>query len=736
MSNPAPYPLSADRPLEDPDDDRLGYAPFAHALAKSILGLPAATGLVIGIYGAWGLGKTTAVNFILRYLGRAPKSQQPVVVRFNPWWFSGQEDLTRRFFGQLEAELGAGTGAKLSRGWRTLRQRVADLADAVGEIPLPQTKAGKAVAKVARPRTKSVPELKAEISQRLLKLNKKILVTVDDVDRLASDEIQQLFRLIKVVADFPNVVYLVSFDRRVVSGALTAEQGGTGDADEPGHERISGDDYLEKIVQVPFELPLPDPAALHQLFAEQVLAILSPLPENFDVTHWRELFHEGIRHFLRTPRHVVRLTNALTVTYGAVRGEVEPADFVGIETLRVFVPRAYEAIRTNGDRFTGSGGRTWGRGGGSDDRRFHDAWVARIPEADREAARELTTVLFPRLKSVWSNWSYGSEFEAEWRARNRICSAASFPVYFRLSLPEGQISNAELRTYLAEALDPAAFGALLIRLTEQKRPDGTSRARALLERLLDATREQQLLQDTVVTPLITALLDVGDFLVIADDRRLTLFDLGNEVRVVWLLHRLVERVAHGERFAVLRDAIERGRAVTTAANLVTELGQEHGRNSTEPPPPQDQRTVGEQELDQLQDIASRRIERAADEGSLLLAPELRHVLLRWQQWTGSDKPASWVGRVLTEEDLNVAKLLERFLVRNVRSSGYRTEWLPRLDPRWLEPYTDISALAHRVRNLLGDDRLTDEQTAALQRFMLEWQRIQQGQDPDWHGGDE
>ena len=53
---------------------------------------------------------------------------------------------------------------------------------------------------------------------------------------------KQLFTVIKAVADFPNIVYLLAFDEEIVANTLGK----------------SGKDYLEKIVQVSFDLPLPD----------------------------------------------------------------------------------------------------------------------------------------------------------------------------------------------------------------------------------------------------------------------------------------------------------------------------------------------------------------------------------------------------------------------------------------------------------------------------------------------
>jgi predicted KAP-like P-loop ATPase len=126
--------LSGDRPIEDPTDDRLGFAHFAEGLAKSLLGQTGTQGLVVGIHGPWGSGKTTLLNFVLHYLeeltrpssagrvdARAAENPNLLVVRFNPWWFTGREDLAVKLLDQFRASL-VGEGERIrgiSNRWAT-----------------------------------------------------------------------------------------------------------------------------------------------------------------------------------------------------------------------------------------------------------------------------------------------------------------------------------------------------------------------------------------------------------------------------------------------------------------------------------------------------------------------------------------------------------------------------------------------------------------------------------------
>jgi hypothetical protein len=112
--------LSADQPIEAPDQDLFGFDPFAHAIAKSISGLTSPEGVVIGLHGPWGAGKSSAVNLIKHHLasGDLAASADLTLVEFNPWWFNGQDALALAFFGELGA-------AAALRFWETCFERIA-----------------------------------------------------------------------------------------------------------------------------------------------------------------------------------------------------------------------------------------------------------------------------------------------------------------------------------------------------------------------------------------------------------------------------------------------------------------------------------------------------------------------------------------------------------------------------------------------------------------------------------
>jgi hypothetical protein len=84
-----------------------------------------------------------------------PESEQPIIVPFNPWVFSGDEDISKRFFDQVQRSLNR---------WKIVpkgfRDRIADVAKVVSQIPLPYAQAGNAVTTLFDDKQKTLPTLK------------------------------------------------------------------------------------------------------------------------------------------------------------------------------------------------------------------------------------------------------------------------------------------------------------------------------------------------------------------------------------------------------------------------------------------------------------------------------------------------------------------------------------------------------------------------------------------------
>ena len=327
--------LLPDTALNDPTLDRLDRSTFAESLATSIRSLEGTDSFAIGLCGAWGSGKTSVLNFLVSDLAKGPAS--PIVVKFNPWWFSGREQLLGAFLSQLSAKLQLPNHVEKAKKASKLLGTFSAALRPVSMIPVigEYAKLGKEVIEsvagattaYADSASKDVVAIREELDIALTEFPQRILIVMDDIDRLTASEIAQLFLILKAVADFPNTIYLLSFDHRVVTQAINEQLG------------VDGKAYLEKIIQLQIDVPQTSKTAIEKMFIEQLNEIIGA--DDLSQSHQQyfgNLFHDGLKHFLVTPRASKKLINMIRFTYPPLRGEVNVVDMIGISCLNTFAP--------------------------------------------------------------------------------------------------------------------------------------------------------------------------------------------------------------------------------------------------------------------------------------------------------------------------------------------------------------------------------------------------------------
>ena len=714
-TNVTPAPLGSDRPVLEPAEDAFGYAPFARRIARAIAETPRPEGLVMAIHGLWGSGKSTFLNFVRHEISALEPARRPVVIDFNPWWFEGQQNLAAQFIAQFASKL-----PRDSEMLRAIGNVIAEYADAVGTVVTVSTgvpwagKVSSYVAKLLKRKTKDVPTLKAEISKALAESGQRFLFVIDDIDRLTPDEVREIFKVVKALADFPNVIYLLAFDRATVVEALAAAH------------RIDGEAYLEKIVQAPFSLP----AIARDRLRNRVQSEMGQLIDQFsgheiDRTHWANVYMDGLDPYIQKPRDIVRILNALTVTYPAVAGEVNTVDFIAMEFLRLFEPEVYGTIRDHREMFTGHSNDPYGVGRRDSGKAFHEAWLTRVPEPRREQVRALTKRLFPRLQSIWGNMGYSDAYEQIWRNALRVCSAEIIDVYFQFGVADDVLSRREFNQLLNAAQDnPQEAMRILTAAAEVTRPNGTSKARDYLDRIRDCDQE---LTPQISNVLFAVLITLGDTLLTAQDEQAQgILTMPNRWRVLGVINHLLKHARPDDRIELIRNLITQGSIALagSAIETVEELKAkpENAQNWA-------LAEVSDEVLSELKQAWTRRM-RTLSTGQLLATPELGFALIRWIRWDEVDEVIAHV-RPIFESDDTLPLILEKYLHYGTRhvSGDVTATRVPLLNPKTFEQFVDIHALEARVRAMLASKDLTENQRIAANQYLWTMGRIREGKDP-------
>lgn len=433
----------SDEPITGAAQDRFNRAPFAIRIADTIARRPDSASLVVGVFGPWGDGKTSVLKMMEEELER---HDNVVVLRFNPWHFQSEEQLIRGFF----ATLAEGLDQKLNTAQEKIGKILKDygsllslgsFAVAGGAIQLRPGDAAKGLGEALS--NVSLDELRSRIDAILAASGKRVVVLVDDIDRLDRAETHSMFKLVKLSAGFNHTAYVLAFDDEVVAAALGERYGDGG--------QQAGRAFLEKIIQVPLHLPPVDEVALRQVAFEGVQAAVDmagiqvPQP---DVDAFMRHFVDGLERKLTTPRVAKLYTNALMFALPLLKGEVNTMNLMLIEGIRVLYPALYAAIRDNPSIFLIGRERAL-HGLELARNRLDEVVDAALPECtpgDREAIRTgLLKPLFPRT----GNTIYDHKWDTVWAREQKICSEPYFKRYFTYCVPDGDVADASI----AELLD-------------------------------------------------------------------------------------------------------------------------------------------------------------------------------------------------------------------------------------------------------------------------------------------
>ncbi len=705
---------------------------FAQGLARRIAAWDGSDSLVIALCGEWGCGKTSLKNLILEDLSRG-KTPAVDLLEFNPWEISGHDSVAAAFFRELSVVLDRNTDDATDDAARASKLRAyAKLATLGGsavkwlgnafkasgheygaavEIAGQAAElaggaiagAGEAVGQSAdayeargKAKEQSLADLKRSLSGDMAKLKRPVLIVIDDLDRLTHDEIREVFQLVKANADFPNLIYLLMFDREIVSNALDTISGGR------------GQEFLDKIVQVLFHVPQPLMSNVHKLLFDGLDTLLAApgVLKRWDSERWSTVWADGLSAYFTNLRSVYRFLGSLGFNIAQMQNgetfELNPLDLIVLETLRLYESKLYDNIPVNRSLFVSERVR---RFLSKDENRkeraeeFERLLTNSVSEARRTRVRSILTHLFP----VVAGHSH-SDDNALLRDL-RVGHEKIFPRYFTLSLAEDDISQADLDAVLNNLSDPKELVQVCAALQR----------RNLLEPVFERLDAYNGTFPKGMFPrMITALCDVGDTLPGRDWAEGGVFSFDPLTHAWRAIFFSLQNVPEQEQ---IFHYLESGMLASQGVRLSVQLAghEERGKN-------RDQVIflVSEEQSVKLKAIALERIRNAAADGRLREMPGIRSVLYRWFNWTERNEPKGW----LVEQVQNPADALWvlRTCLNVMRSeSGRRIRYTRFILLNELEDFADTTLLVAKTAGLeIAKLQQTDQRALRAFRQALAW----------------
>lgn len=646
--------FDADRPISNNEQDRLGRTTFAKYLARCILDHKNPESLVIGLYGGWGVGKTSVINLMLQELRYAANNmfddEKPIILNFSAWSYSGQDQLIYSFFRRLSSEL-------RQAEFLENRDKIIHLLELYVSFfthkPVPKSLRPKHnfLTRIFRRNLvtqetfgweagRDLTQVKVELNELLRQQKHKIIIIIDNIMRLENDEIKQIFQIVKSMGDYVNTVYVLTLDKSQVIKIIDQMQGS------------GGAEYLEKIVQLPFEIPPISQQDIENIFIDRLKNIISLVPEDaWDKNYWADLYYSVLKFFFTNVRDITRYINTLGFSYAYVKEVVNPADFFAITALQVFAPNVYYGIRDNKDLFTDLMTDVYRLNDKNvaEDKLRCDEIISRSQKIPPLMLVQLLLRLFPRLRGMYEPQIPFYHSESIARKNLCICDPDVFDVYFRLSMPIGLIPETELNALLAMVSDEEGFGLALLRLNKDEK----------ILRFLDLLDNAAVIKIPAeyANNVVNALIDGGDLFPSGED---SLISFNTSMRIHRIIHQLLCRFNNEKRFEILREAIKK--ATNSIYIIIHELEiQSKQHNETEDTfLPLEERDFTPDQLLALKKLAVAKIIVWSETGRLIEHPKLLPILLAWKEWGEETECVRYVAQV-TQEDKGLLAFLEAAL---------------------------------------------------------------------------
>jgi KAP family P-loop domain len=540
----------------DESPDKLNRTVFAEYIADVILTLPKYSGFVLSLEAPWGHGKTSVLNLIQKRFKEKELKNQPIVCTFNPWMMGNAETLVQRLLIQLAASIGltdnAEDGKKAAKALLAYSSMFSVLKLIPGAEPWATMvkgvfeAVGKSTEEISDLKKLDIEKRRDAVVEAMRELKRQVVIVIDDIDRLPPKEVFEIVRLVKAVADFPSVIYILCYDPQYVEAALKSSQ-----IEQPGL-------YLDKIVQMRLNIPVIDQDDLNALFDKEYDALPKEskvFPDLARRLSW--LWFMGLSEILETPRDIKRLFNRIRFVEPGCRGNVNLADLLSLEAIALKAPTLYQHLYKQRDAYVGQLSLNQRGTNIKDHQPAREEALAKVFEHYQGPIHSLLPELFPQLKN--SSFDYSAA-----ASEGLICVPDRLAIALSAGLPSREVSYADaikllsskedrpdiLQDILEKRLFPR-FIDQLRRAVRETKADDPEDLITQLGRVLDTPSGAESIRQS----------NNISFLHVCDS-------------TMYLTIELLKQVSEQHRFSVFNSLVGKPQMVSLSTYLIYELGKE------------------------------------------------------------------------------------------------------------------------------------------------------------------
>jgi hypothetical protein len=288
----------SDIPINKIDDDILDYSDSAKELAKELESIELSNAFSIGLLAPWGAGKTSFMNLLESFLDK----NKFVIAKFNPRHSLSSNNIQEDFFKCLISEL-----KKYDSTFTSSYTEYLKAINILAENKIISTFLG--FHKLWNKESE-----KNKINKAIKKTGKRIIVFIDDFDRLLADDIIEIFKLLDGNASFSNMIFITAYNKVLTNKII---------ADNYNNE---GAFFSEKFFTLEIPIPIRDYEKTY-IFLKGTLLSKNIIDEK-QAQIIDNYFHNGIlKKYISNLRDAKRFINLLIWQYKKILNDVEFEDY-------------------------------------------------------------------------------------------------------------------------------------------------------------------------------------------------------------------------------------------------------------------------------------------------------------------------------------------------------------------------------------------------------------------------
>lgn len=450
-----PMSVVSDAPIKTLAEDEFSRGAYVRMLGALIMSSPnEQEARYIGIYAPWGDGKTS-VRFLLEERIRSDYGENSaIIVDFSPWQYPESADIRMLFFERLAnavAKAGCDDVSKMSSlvakyfAMTRINRSVGPLHDVIDWLR-----------KLFVFGVFSEESLTADFRELLSAMEKKVVVVVDDLDRLSKEETCRVIRFLKANGDLPNITYLILADEAYLANAVA---GLVARSDKTEIE--CGREYLKKIIPLRCPLPPINGNRLLTNFKQRLASLLYDY--DLEAENPKETCDWLLLPYMDNTRVAKQLLNAFSIKLATYKRQVggrkylnvHIGDLLALTVIEVCEPDLHAKLW---DGYMGLLQDSW-RYFGSD-KGLSEQWMEDHFFCHAKGKRDLVERFLSECLGVAHSgggynkdpvtYKLGNPYNQELMLHYRLASAASFQHYFLIEEEIGRLSQDDVKDFLSE----------------------------------------------------------------------------------------------------------------------------------------------------------------------------------------------------------------------------------------------------------------------------------------------